>query len=235
MMMTMTLTHEKPYYEDRLDAGRRLAEKLAAYHGNCLVFGVANGGLPVAAEVAALLEVDMDTVIALKLPVPFDRESGYGAVAGDGVVVYNKPMMKRLGISDREAQKQADRIRRDVDRRVAFLRGEMTFPWLVGKVAVIVDDGMASGYTMAAAVKAIRNHRAGKVVVAAPIASYSAYQIVKTFADEVVCPIVSRSSWFTVPASYENCARMADQEARSVLRRCQGYREKPLPALAAAR
>ncbi len=216
-MMTF-VTGEQPYYRDRPDAGKQLAARLGGYCDNCVVFGVPNGGIPIAAEVARQFNADMDVVVVRKLHIPSNPEAGFGAVTTDGSPVYNKPLMKRLGLNDREVQKLADQVRSEIDSRSASYRGDRPFPWLVGKVAIIVDDGMASGYTMAAAIKSVRNHRAGKVVAAAPVASESAFQIVKTLADDVVCPIVSKSSWFSVAGFYQNWHDLSDGEALAVLK-----------------
>ncbi|MBI2857938.1 MAG: phosphoribosyltransferase [Chloroflexi bacterium] len=211
------VSQDRPLYKDRQDAGRKLAGKLAGYCGNCVVFAIPNGGIPVAAEVARELGAALDVVVVRKLNIPFNPEAGFGAVTTEGTPVYNKPLMKRLGLTDREVLKQAEGVRGDIDKRNALFRGDRPFPWLVGKVAIVIDDGLASGYTMAAAIKSIRNHRAGKVVAAAPVGSESGYQIVKTMADDVVCPAVSKGAWFAVASFYENWYDLSDEEALSVL------------------
>lgn len=211
------VTGEQTCFQNRADAGRQLSERLGAYRGNCIVLAVPNGGIPVAVEVAGLLDAELDVVLVQKLRVPFDFESGYGAVANDGSAIYSRPIAKKLGISDREIQKQATVHKGEIGKRSLTFRGDRPFPWLVGKVAIIVDDGMASGYTMAAAVKTVRCLRAGKIVVATPVATEPAYQIVKSFSDETVCPIVSRSSWFTVAGVYRDWVDISDADALSML------------------
>ncbi|MBI2957287.1 MAG: phosphoribosyl transferase, partial [Chloroflexi bacterium] len=89
--MVVLVTHERPYYLDRTEAGRQLAVRLGGYQGNCVVFGVPNGGMPVAAEIARRLGADLDAVVVRKLPIPFNPEAGYGAMANDGLPVYNRP------------------------------------------------------------------------------------------------------------------------------------------------
>lgn len=226
------VTGEQTCFQDRADAGRQLSERLMAYRGNSVVLAVPNGGIPVAVEVARLLDAELDVVLVQKLRVPFDFESGYGAVATDGSAIYSRPIAKKLGISDRDIQKQAIAHKSEIGKRSLPFRGDRPFPWLVGKVAIIVDDGMASGYTMAAAVKTVRCLRAGKIVVAAPVATEPAYQIVKSFSDEVVCPIVSRSSWFTVAGVYHDWQDIADSDALSALNRFRDERSGALAGVA---
>ncbi|MDO8472784.1 MAG: phosphoribosyltransferase family protein [Dehalococcoidia bacterium] len=220
----MMVTREQTYFQDRTDAGRQLSERLLACRGNCVVLAVPNGGIPLAIEVARRLDADLDVVVIRKLQALSNSESGYGAVASDGSVVYNRPMVKKLSLNDREITKQAAGLKEEISKRNMVFRGDRPFPSLVGKAAIIVDDGLASGYTMAAAVKSVRNLRAGKIVVAVPVAPEPAYQIVKSLSDEVVCPIVSTSSWFAVSSFYRDWDDLTDADALALLTQFRSQR-----------
>jgi putative phosphoribosyl transferase len=214
----MVLTQDKTCYRDRQDAGDQLAVRLASYARNCVVFGIPKGGLEIACRVAARLNVPSDAVVVQKLLVPFSQEDGYGAVATDGAVLFHRPTVKRLRLNDKEIERQAEGARAEIHRRTELYRGDLPFPWLVGRTAVIVDDGMASGYTMAAAIKSIRNRRAGRVVVAVPVASEPAYQLVKSHADEVISLLVATGRWFSVSNFYENWRELSENDSLSLLK-----------------
>ncbi|MBI2857050.1 MAG: phosphoribosyltransferase [Chloroflexi bacterium] len=218
MVLQMTLSEATPVYQDRQDAGRQLAERLAGYADNrTVIFAIPRGGLLVAAETARQLKLPLDVVLTRKMPVTFDPETGYGAVADDGSSVFNRLMVRRLGVGDKDLIRQTERLKAELERSMPAYRGSIPFPRLVSRTAIIVDDGMASGYTMAAAIKCVRSHRAGRVVVAVPVAPELAYQMVKTFADAVICPMLARSSWFSVGAFYQDWHEVTDKEAISVL------------------
>ena len=208
-----------PPYRNRIDAGCVLAGHLRQYEpGDAVVYAIPRGGIPVAGEVAKRLGSELDVIVARKIPIPHNTEAGYGAVTEDGAIVLNEPLVERLGLTRQQIERHADEVRAEIRRRQAVYRAELRSSSSVeGKAAIIVDDGLASGYTMMAAMSPIRRQGAAKVVAAAPVASSSAWELIKSAADEVVCPIVSYHYPFAVAGFYRHWHDLTDEEVISDL------------------
>jgi putative phosphoribosyl transferase len=155
-------------FKDRHDAGRQLAERLLLYRCNAVVLAIPRGGVPVGYEVSRGLDVPLDIIVPRKLPIPSDPEAGFGAVAPDGTVVLNEALMWYLGLSTEEIERIIGEVLGEVRRRIREYRGDRPLPRLSGKNVIVVDDGLASGYTMIAAVRALRKERPRRVIVAVP-------------------------------------------------------------------
>lgn len=200
-------------FKDRTDAGNRLAKSLPRYEGtDALVLGIPRGGTPVAAAVARRLGLDWHVIPVRKLPIPWNPEAGFGAVTADGAVVLNEAMVKALHMT----QSQIDDVK---GHAIAELAGtaEALYrlrpaPNLAGKPVIVVDDGLASGYTMLAAIKSLRALEAASVIAAAPVASRRAADLVREAADEAVFEIVSPAIPFAVADHYLKWHDLTDQE-----------------------
>lgn len=200
------------------DAGRRLAEGLAQYKGDeVVVFAVPRGGVPVAIEVADKLGAPLDIVVPRKIPIPFNPEAGYGAVSEEGILVLNEPLVNELGLTRRQIERQAEEVRIEIARRIAVYRRNLEAHSVEGKTAIIIDDGLASGFTMAAAIKSMQQRKAARITVAVPVASWSAYDMVKPLADELVCLIVGRIPRFAVASFYRRWHDLTDEEVLEYL------------------
>ncbi len=211
--MAMRDYSSRRYFRDRTDAGRQLAAELSDYRNrDVVVFAIPRGGIPVAMEVAAGLKAPLDIVIVRKIPIPHEPEAGFGAVTEDGSIVLNEPLMKRLGLNKQDAEHQADAVRLELMRRSMLYRRKISPSPVKGKTAIIIDDGLASGYTMLAAIQSLRHRKAVEIVVAVPVASSSAFDLVKPAADRLVCPIVARTNWFAVASYYQNWHDLNDEE-----------------------
>ncbi len=221
----MIVYKEAAVFKDRADAGRRLAEGLAHHKGDeVVVFAVPRGGVPVAMEVAASLGAPLDIVIPRKIPIPFNPEAGYGAVTEEGILVLNEPLVKELGLTRRQIESQAEEVRAEIARRTAVYRRKLEAHSVEGKTAIIIDDGLASGFTMAAAIKSMQQRKAAKITVAVPIASGSAYDLIKPLADELVCLIIARIDRFAVASFYRRWHDLTDGE---VLEYLEAWRKEP--------
>lgn len=176
-------------FRDRAEAGQVLAAGLSAYAGvpDVVVLGLPRGGVPVAAEVAAALAAPLDVFVVRKLGVPGHDELAMGAIAAGGVRVLNNSVIAGLGISHDEIERVADRESRELDRRAQAYRDARPPLDLQGKVVVLVDDGLATGSTMRAAVAAVRTYEPRRVVVAVPVGAPVTCAALATEADEVVC------------------------------------------------
>lgn len=216
-------THEAgPPYRDRRDAGKALAGTLAVLRGSgAVVLAIPRGGIPVAVEVARALGSRLDIVVPRKLPIPGNTEAGYGAVTEDGSLVLNEPLVGQLGLLSAQIERDAEAVRAEVRRRQAVYRAILDPSPVEGKTAVIIDDGLASGYTMLAAIESLRRQGAKTIVAAAPVASSSAWELVNAAADEVACPIVSYRYPFAVASFYRHWRDLTDEEVIADLRAFQ--------------
>ena len=207
-------------FRDRQDAGKRLGEALKERRvGAATVLAIPRGGVPVAVEVADVLGVPLDLAVTRKIPVPFNTEAGYGAVAEDGTVFLNERMVRALALrqSDIEAGTQA--VLEEIGRRSSLYRKILPVQTVKDRAAIIVDDGLASsGFTMVAAIKSVRQRGAKRTIVASPVASGEAYDMLEPIADEIVCLVISRSYPFAVASFYDNWYDLDDDEVMKYLR-----------------
>jgi predicted phosphoribosyltransferase len=205
-------------YRDRGDAGVRLAEHLASYadRHDVVVLGLPRGGVPVAAEVARALRAPLDVFCVRKLGVPGDEELAMGAIATGGVVVVNQRVVSELGVSQRMLAEVASAERDELERRERAYRGESPPVPLAGRTVVVVDDGLATGATMRAAVRAVRAAGPGRVVVAVPVAAAETCRSLEADADEVVCPLAPEG-FRSVGGWYDDFSTTSDDEVRRCL------------------
>lgn len=220
--MPRVVYEEEPVFRDRTDAGRKLAERLAGFAGNqSVVYAVPRGGVPVAVEVAGKLGAPLDVVIPRKITVPDNPEAGFGAVTEDGTMVLNEALVRQMKLTEMVIQQQAETTRAEVVRRIAAFRAHLPETSVEGKTAIIIDDGLASGYTMVAAVKSMQKRKASKIVVAVPVASGPAYDLVKRIVDELVCLVVARTYGFAVASFYHHWHDLTDDEVVKFLENWQ--------------
>ena len=179
-------------FEDRADAGRRLARSLEWYAGSgAIIMAIPRGGVPVAAAAAEVLGLKWNVIVTRKLPIPWNPEAGFGAVAADGSVVLNEQMLHGLRLRAARIDEVMNEVRAEVTRRTEAYSKLRPTPDLSGKVVIVLDDGLASGYTMLAAIKSIRAQGPSRVVAAAPVASKSAAILLEGAAHECAFEIIS--------------------------------------------
>jgi putative phosphoribosyl transferase len=186
------------YFEDRVDAGRRLAELLLehGYSGeDTLVMGLPRGGVPVAYEVASALGTPLDVWVVRKVGAPGFQELGLGAVAEGGIAYLNRELMEEVGATEEEVRETVRRKSAEVNERVARYRQGAPAPALEGKVVILVDDGIATGGTFRAAIQALRLRHPGRIVLAVPVAASQALAELRPLVDDAVCV-------FPTPALY---------------------------------
>src|SRR4051794_5821867 len=205
-------------FADRASAGRELAERLSAYQGRpqAIVLGLARGGMPVAFEVARTLGLALDVFVVRKLGVPGQRELAIGAIASGGVRVLNRQMIAALGLSPAEIEAVAEREQLELDRRERAYRGRRVPVTVAGRLALLVDDGLATGASMRAAVQALKQREVAEIVVAVPIAPPETCAELRREADRVVC---IRTPWcvYAVGYWYQHFPQTTDDEVRSLL------------------
>ncbi len=212
-------------FRDRRDAGRVLAGLLDEYRGrpDVIVLGLPRGGVPVAYEVATALGAPLDVFLVRKLGVPGREELAMGAIASGGVTVINDDVARGLGISPEVIERVAEQEGRELLRREQAYREGRPFPEVPGKPVIVVDDGLATGSSMRAAVEALRRLRPARIVVAVPAAPESTCRELDALADKVVCA-TTPSPFFAVGESYWDFTQTTDEEVRDLLRAAPGSR-----------
>lgn len=209
-------------FRDRREAGRVLAEELSAYRqtdpekDNVLVFGLARGGVPVAWEVAAALHAPLDVFLVRKLGVPRWSELAMGALASGGGVVMNDNVVSSLQITDEQVREVIASETAELARRERTYRGGRPFPDPRGKIVILVDDGIATGASMLAAVRAVRAAKPQSIVVAVPVGPPSACRELGQEADDVVCATMP-PGFEAVGQVYADFHQVTDDEVREVL------------------
>ena len=205
-------------YRDRHEAGRALADELASYRGkdNLLVLGLARGGVPVAREVASALHAELDVFLVRKLGVPRWSELAMGAVASGGGVVMNDNVVSSLRITDEQVREAIESETAELARRERAYRGGRPVAGLRGKIVILVDDGIATGASMLAAVRAVRAAGPQSIVVAVPVGPQSACRQLAVEADDVVCASMP-VDFDAVGQVYADFHQVSDDEVRELL------------------
>lgn len=206
-------------FRDREDAGRRLAERLLDYAGKgAVVLAIPRGGVPVGLEIARVIGARFDIIVVRKMPIPWNPEAGFGAVTADGTTVLNESMLRGLRMTQEQIRCAAEEVRAEVVRRMRLYRGgSMELPDLEGRPVILVDDGLASGYTMMAAIQSLEKHKPSEVLVAVPVASSGACRLVKPKVDGFVALTVSERLPFAVADFYRNWSDLTDEQVLSYL------------------
>ncbi|MBW4612689.1 MAG: phosphoribosyltransferase [Desmonostoc vinosum HA7617-LM4] len=205
-------------FQDRSVAGQILGKKLAAY-ANCsdiLVLGLPRGGVPVAFEVAKALNAPLDVLIVRKLGVPGQEELAMGAIASGGVQILNEHIVRQVNLFNEVIAKVLLQEQHELERRERLYRGDRSFPDLRGRTVILVDDGLATGATMWAAIAAVRKQQPAQIVVAVPVAARETCQKLQAQVDALVC-VANPSPFCSVGLWYENFPQTTDQEVCELL------------------
>ncbi len=218
-IIELTELHDRlGVFADRAEAGEVLAGMLSALISRQpLVLAIPAGGVPVAAPVALRLDCPLDVAVVSKITLPWNSEAGYGAVAFDNTVQLNQEMATRLELGREQIEAGIRTTREKVRRRVQLFRGARPFPAVAGRAVILVDDGLASGFTMLTAVEALRNLGADNLVVAVPTGHDHALALVAPLVDALYCANV-RSGWsYAVAAAYRQWSDVDEEEVRRLL------------------
>ena len=209
----------EPVFENRYDAGRKLAEKLTGYTGKqVMVLGIPNGGVAVALSVALSLNADLDLVVSRKIPLPLSPEGGFGSVTDDGTMILNEEVVKQAGLTRQQINYQVGQVRADIRSRSLLYHGERPPLSITGRTVIIVDDGLASGYTMRAAIESVRHRRPEKVIAAVPVGPEHVVKELEAIADKVVTCAVGTESPFYVSDYYRYWHDITDGEVLHCLK-----------------
>lgn len=213
-------------FSDRTEAGRLLAEDLAATQGcaDGIVLALPRGGVPVAFEVAQRLGLPLDLMLVRKLGVPGQEELAMGAIASGDSIVFNEALLRQLSIPEQAIQRTMRKERAELERRERLYRGERAYPNLQGRCVILVDDGLATGATMRAAIAAVRQHGPRRVVVAVPVAPPDTVSALEEESDEVRALSVP-ALFYGVGRWYDNFEQTSDDEVRRLL--AVAWRQEP--------
>jgi putative phosphoribosyl transferase len=216
-----TVADEQPF-ADRRQAGAALAAQLKEYQGkpDVVVVALPRGGVPVAFEVARALGAPLDIFVVRKLGLPGHRELAMGAIASGGVRILNEDVVQGFEIPPRAIDEVAHEEQRELERREREYRGDHPAVGLGGKTVILIDDGLATGSTMRAAVEAVRAHHPARVVVAVPVGARETCQEFADVADAVVCARTPRAFW-AVGRWYRDFSETTDEEVKALLRQAR--------------
>jgi predicted phosphoribosyltransferase len=205
-------------FHDRRDAGRLLAAKLSAFAGDTstIVLGLPRGGVPVAYEVARALRAPLDVFVVRKLGVPGQRELAMGAIASGGVRVINDEVIQTLKLPASTVEAVALREQPELERQQRLYRGDAALPDFAGRTVIVVDDGLATGSSMRAGVRAIRQSNPRRIVIAVPVGAADTCRSLQADADEMIC-LYAPESFYSVSNWYEEFSQTSDDEVRELL------------------
>ncbi|MFW6147699.1 MAG: phosphoribosyltransferase [Thermodesulfobacteriota bacterium] len=210
-------------FHDRAHAGKTVAGMISEYkETNARVLGIPAGGIPVAVEIADELKLSLDIAVVSKITLPWNTEAGYGAVAFDGTVRLNQQLVSGLGLSKKDIQQGIEHTSRKVAMRAKTLRGEQPFPDLSRASVLLVDDGLASGFTMLVGVEALRRVGVRGIVVAVPTGHDKSVRMIADSVEKVYCANIRHGMGFAVADAYERWSDVSDEEVMHLLQDRKG-------------
>lgn len=209
-------------FRNRAEAGRQLAERLHPYRDlNALVLGIARGGVVVGAPIAEELRGELEVLVPRKLPIPFNPEAGFGAVAEDGTMYLNMAIVRAIGLSEAEIQRIAENVLAEIRRRIERYRGDRPPPAVKDRTVILVDDGLATGYTMLAAIRSVRAGSPARIVVAVPVSPMATLRAIEPEADDLICLVAEETEVFAVANFYDDFRDVSDEEVIALLQRAR--------------
>jgi putative phosphoribosyl transferase len=215
-------------FTDRQEAGTTLAKYLKDYANqpNIIILALPRGGVPVAYEIATALAIPLDIFIVRKLGVPGHEELAMGAIASGGTVIFNEPLMHNLNLEQSSINNVLKVEQKELLRRELLYRGNRPFPNLLGKTIILVDDGIATGSTMFAAIKALRTYKPASIIIAVPVAAHETYEEMSRLVDKIICPL-QPINFYAVGLWYENFSQTSDREVIKLLQKSNAMIEQP--------
>ena len=212
------LREKSRIFENRKDAGDVLAKMLDGLKGsNALILGIPAGGVPVAVAMARKLDLELDVAVVSKITLPWNTEAGYGAVAFDGTFRLNETLAKRVGLKTPVVEEGIRKTTEKVEHRTRLLRGKKPFPKLSDRTVILVDDGLASGFTMMVAVEAVKKQKPESIIVAAPTGHLESIDKIAADVKELYCANIRSGFSFAVAEAYRRWTDVSENEVESIL------------------
>lgn len=206
-------------FKDRVAAGESLATQLnKSTFQRPLVLGIPRGGVVVAFEIARKLEIPLDVIVSRKIGAPGNPELAVGAVTQDGTAIFNEKLLQRIGLRPEGLDSQVQQVRQEIDRRMTSYRGAVALPELEGRDVILVDDGIATGYTVLAALRSMQKQSPRRIVLAVPVAPPDALERMRPEVDEILC-LAAPAHFYAVGQFYQNFAQTTDQEVIELLQK----------------
>jgi putative phosphoribosyl transferase len=205
-------------FKDRCEAGKLLADMIEKrLRKDSMLLAIPSGGVPVGYCLSQQLKIPLDVIVVRKVPIPDNPEAGFGAVAVDGTLVLNQRLVDELGIDQETIDALAAARLKEIRERLEKFRGRREPADLTQKNLILVDDGLASGYTMLVAVRSVRKQCPGSITVAVPTAHHNALRLVSSEADEIYCLNIRYGPFFAVADAYTNWYDLSDMEVKEYL------------------
>lgn len=212
-------------YRDRSHAGAILADLLKNYDEAAItILAIPNGGVPVALSIYEKrkkhnIKTNFNLLIVRKIPIPYNTEAGFGAITIDGTIILNQPLVSRLGLNQDQISKQVELVMSQMKQRMKLYGIENQTFQLNDQIVLLIDDGLASGFTMIAAIKSVKKFHPAKIIVAIPTAPSSSIERISPLADEVLCPNIRDTTFFAVADAYKNWYDLEIEEVRALLKK----------------
>lgn len=223
------LRDQRHRFTDRLEAGATLASMLQeeyAHIAEGVILAIPSGGVPVGLKVSEILGLPLELLIVRKLQIPGNPEAGFGALALDRTAFFNNALLAELRLSPSQIEAERKRVELELDKRNALFRGNSPFPDLTGKRVIVVDDGLASGYTMLASVDMVKKAKALETVVAVPTAPRSSVERILPEVDRIYCANIRTGPYFAVAEAYRNWYDLSEKEVLDFLEHIQRPRSE---------
>ncbi len=222
------------YFSNRVDAGKRLAASLTDFVGkNAIVLAIPRGGVVVGYEIARALNLPLDLIIPRKIRAPDNLELAIGAVTEDGTIILDKKLAAYIGVSESYIKEESERQKLEIERRLKMYRQNEPYPSLKGKDVIIVDDGIATGSTMKAALASVRNRGAKTVTIAVPVGPPSTIEELERQADRVVCPYTPEY-FAAIGQFYRDFRQTSDDEVIELLKQNRQRNRENQPGMVRA-
>ncbi len=213
-------------FKDRIQAGQELAKKLLKYKDkDIIILAIPRGGVVIAYEIAKALNSPLDLIIPRKIGAPYQPELAIGAVTQDGTIILNEDIVNYLPIPNGYIEAEAEKQKLEIERRLIKYRGNAIEPNVENKIVIIVDDGIATGATMLAAIASIRKKNPLEIVVAIPVAPAETLKKIKEYADEIVC-LYTPEPFFAIGQFYEKFEQLEDEEVIEILNKSKEVNKK---------
>lgn len=200
-------------YENRADAGQQMAAHLSKYAG-ATVLAIPNGGIPIAIPIAMALHSELDVVISRKLPIPLRPEGGFGAVADDGQPIFNETILRSLNLSEYDINFTVNKVRQDIQNRTKLYKDNRPPTIISGKTVILVDDGLATGFTMLAALRSVQRRNPKQIVIVVPSSSREALDMLRREDVQIVLGMPTYPGKYYVSGAYRNWDTLSDEETQ---------------------